>query len=170
MRRIATRAVTAGAIVLGCAIAVGCLPLADGGSEGGSSPETAGFGLVSPREAVVLIEQGAKDTGFVLLDIRTAAEVEAGHISGAETLDYYAATFEDDLAQLNRDGTYLIYCRTGNRTGKAFRIMTDLGFDKVYDLDGGITEWMRLGYSTCQGRLDAEHACTEVLPASGAAG
>jgi len=164
MRRIAMRAVAAAGILLGGVIAVGCLSPAGGGSEGSSSLGSEGFGLISPPEAVVAIEQGANDPGFVLLDIRTEAEVEAGHISGATGLDYYAATFEDDLGQLDRDLTYLIYCRTGNRTGKTLRIMTDLGFDKVYDLDGGITEWTRLGYPICEGSLDAEHSCVGSAP------
>ncbi|MBE0634443.1 rhodanese-like domain-containing protein, partial [Candidatus Bipolaricaulota bacterium] len=56
------------------------------------------YGVITPQQAaeVLLALQG--DPTFVLLDIRTPAEVDAGHISGATELDYYSATFRDDLA------------------------------------------------------------------------
>lgn len=106
----------------------------------------------------------SEDEEFVLLDIRTSAEVESAHLPGATMLDFYAPSFRDDLALLDRDATYLIYCRTGNRTGQTRTVMADLGFTQVYDLDGGITQWIARGYPTCARPLDAEHTCVDTYP------
>ena len=79
----------------------------------------------------------------VLLDIRTPAEYKSGHISGAILLDYYASDFVDRLKGLDRDKTYLIYCRSGNRSGKSLAIFEKLGFRHAYHLETGIRGWMQ---------------------------
>jgi len=143
----------------------GCLagmPLAGVGHDSGVLPA---YGLVTPREVASVILALEDNPNFVLLDIRTPAEVESGHISGAQNLDFYSPTFEQDLKKLDRDKIYLIYCRSGNRTGQARALMQELGFSKVYDLDGGINAWNNLSYPICLGPLDAEHDCSGQYPA-----
>lgn len=122
------------------------------------------YGLITPREATSVMLSMEDSSNFVLLDIRTPAEVESGHISGTQNLDFYSPTFKEDLNELDRDKIYLIYCRTGNRAGHARTMMAELGFVKVYDLDGGIRAWTNLSYSVCLGPLDAEHDCTGDYP------
>jgi len=129
-----------------------------------NSGQLPSYGLVTPREAATVIQTLRGNPDFVLLDIRTLAEVEAGHISGAVNLDFYSPTFEQGLEALDRDKTYLIYCRSGNRTGQARSMMLGLGFSKVYDLDGGINAWNNLSYPICLGALDAEHDCSGEYP------
>ena len=104
------------------------------------------------------------DPEFVLLDIRTTPEIDAGHLSGAVALDFYSDTYRDDLAALDRDLIYLIYCRTGNRTGQTYQIMEGLGFEQVYDMGGGITQLIAAGYPVCLGALNAEHTCSGEFP------
>jgi len=90
----------AGLLLLMLAIG-GCLngiPLA--GVEYGSGQLPA-YGLVTPREAANIMVSMKNNPDFVLLDIRTPAEVEAGHISGASHLDFYSSTFEQDLKKLD---------------------------------------------------------------------
>jgi rhodanese-related sulfurtransferase len=131
-----------------------------------SGEVVAAVGVVTPQQARSLINSHREDPEFVLLDIRTDAEIEAGHIPGAESLDFYGPTFASDLAALDRNGTYLIYCRTGNRTGQTYAMMQDLGFEKVYDLGGGITEWASLGYPVCVGPIESPHVCVGWLEGS----
>jgi len=130
-----------------------------------NSGQLPSYGLVTPREAATVIQTLQGNPDFVLLDIRTPAEVEAGHISGAVNLDFYSPTFEQGLEALDRDKTYLIYCRSGNRTGQARAMMVGLGFSTVYDLDGGINAWNNVSYPICLGALDAEHDCSGEYPA-----
>ena len=154
----------AGLLLLAVALG-GCLDgtlLAGVDHDSGQLPS---YGLVTPREAATVIRSMEDNPNFVLLDIRTPAEVEAGHISGASHLDFYNSAFEDDLKKLDRDKTYLIYCRSGNRTGQARAMMVGLGFSKVYDLNGGINAWNNLSYPICLGPLDAEHDCSGEYPA-----
>jgi len=117
------------------------------------------FGLISPQEAAKALEMLQSDPDFVLLDIRTPAEVEAGHLPGAIMLDDYGDAFREELSRLDRDAPYLIYCRTGNRTGNADRMMEELGFTRVYDLNGGISQWIAQGLPLCEGSLESDHTC-----------
>lgn len=82
---------------------------------------------------------------FVLLDIRTPQECEKGRIPGSRMLDFYNADFKQQLSELPRNVCYLLYCRTGIRSGKALRMMQKLGFEDCCDLQGGITAWKQMG-------------------------
>ncbi len=91
---------------------------------------------VSPQRFAELM------TGDVeIIDIRTLEEYYSGIIQGAVNIDYYSTSFREELSQLDKDKTYLIYCRTGSRTSNAVGIMRELGFNEVYVLKGGITSW-----------------------------
>lgn len=85
-----------------------------------------------------IIKQKSKDEKFVILDVRTKAEFQSGAIEGAINLDFYASNFQANLAKLDRNRTYLIYCRSGNRSKHALKMMQEFEFQEVYELDGGI--------------------------------
>jgi rhodanese-related sulfurtransferase len=79
---------------------------------------------------------------YSLLDIRTTDEFNTGHIKNATQIDYYQTeVFSKYLDNLDKTKKYLIYCRSGNRSGKAIEIMQQKGFTNVSDLTGGITAW-----------------------------
>jgi rhodanese-related sulfurtransferase len=77
----------------------------------------------------------------ILLDIRTPDEFATGHIAKAQVIDFYATDFSAKLQELDKNTTYLIYCRSGSRSSKALETMRSLGFKSVYELDGGINNW-----------------------------
>lgn len=131
--------------------------IGDGDTLGDPLPS---YGLITPAQANTVIHELAGQEDFVLLDIRTPDEVAASHLLGAAQLDFYAPSFREDIAALDRDTTYLIYCRTGNRTGQALGMMQELGFERVYDLGGGISAWAAEGHEMCVGALTDEHVCT----------
>ena len=56
-------------------------------------------------------------------------------------IDFYRDDFADQLAALDRDTPYVLYCRSGNRSGQAAAMMKDLGFSSVQEIDGGIIAW-----------------------------
>lgn len=85
-------------------------------------------------------------TNFTLLDVRTPEEFQEERISGAENIDFYASNFPSSLDQLDKDGSYLIYCRSGSRSGQALAMMQQLGFTNVRDLGGGINAWKEAGF------------------------
>lgn len=82
----------------------------------------------------------------VVIDIRTAEEHAAGYIESTNlVMDYYATDFKDRLSKLDKNASYLIYCRSGRRTGAALLAMKDLGFRDSHDIEGGITAWIAAG-------------------------
>ncbi len=70
----------------------------------------------------------------VVIDVRSAEEFGAGHLAGAELLDFNAGDLEASLTQLDPEADYLVYCRSGNRSAQAVAMMEDAGFTKVTDL------------------------------------
>jgi rhodanese-related sulfurtransferase len=115
-------------------------------AEAGS--QTQLFESVTPKEASALIQKNKTNPDFVILDVRTPKEFANGHIENALNLDYYSKTFLDDLDHLDKTKIYLIYCRTGHRSGKVFKFMKDLKFQNVYHIEGGITRWQAEGLPT----------------------
>ncbi|HSO19445.1 MAG TPA: rhodanese-like domain-containing protein [Desulfosarcina sp.] len=89
-----------------------------------------------------ILDRHKDDPDVVLLDIRTPAEFASGHIAGAIPVDYYARDFVDRLERLDRSKTYLIYCRSGNRSGRSLAIFEKLGFRRAYHLETGIRGWI----------------------------
>lgn len=87
--------------------------------------------------------------GYTLLDIRTIAEYNEGHINGAKEIDYYQTqSFSDYLDSLDKNKKYLIYCHTGRRSGLALEIFKQKGFKNVSDLSGGYNSWLAAGLPT----------------------
>jgi rhodanese-related sulfurtransferase len=102
---------------------------------------------VKPSEAAELISKHINDPDFVVLDIRTPDEFSTGHIPGAINIDYYSPDFSEQIRGLEKIKEYLLYCRTGNRSGKALDIMKKFEFRKVYHLTAGIVGWQSAGFS-----------------------
>jgi rhodanese-related sulfurtransferase len=69
----------------------------------------------------------------MIIDVRTPQEFAAGHLSGAVNLDVNDPSFDARMAQLDRTGTYFVYCRSGNRSAQAVNRMRDAGFVDAYD-------------------------------------
>ena len=109
----------------------------DAASVVSSDADAPAYGLVTPGEAALL----AADVDVEVIVVRTPVEFADGHIEGAVMIDFYADSFAEDIAALDPDATYLVYCRSGNRSGQATALMAELGFEQVYDLDGGVIAW-----------------------------
>jgi len=81
----------------------------------------------------------------VILDVRTPAEFAAGHLPGAVNIDVESPDFGVELAELDPDVPYAVYCRSGNRSGVALDLMAAAGFTHNYHLGGGIGAWAQAG-------------------------
>ena len=120
----------------------------DSTSDDGTVPATSGevavgFTLVSPEEAAATIADPPED--LVILDVRTPEEFAEGHIEGAVMVDFYSDTFDAELAALDPNVPYVVYCRSGNRSGQTIAKMEQLGFQSVEDIDGGVVAWAGAG-------------------------
>lgn len=80
-----------------------------------------------------------------LVDVRTQKEYDEAHIEGASIVDWKQRSFKDLIAKVDKKNPVLIYCRSGNRSGKAASTMQALGFKNVYNLSGGVKAWKAAG-------------------------
>ena len=76
-------------------------------------------------------------TDATVVDVRTPAEFAEGHLQGAVNINFQNESgFLAGVRQLDRDGSYVLYCRSGNRSAAATARMRDLGFTDVTDAGG----------------------------------
>ena len=74
-----------------------------------------------------------------LIDVRTPEEFEEGYVKGAVNIDVSNPNFESQIASLDKEAAYSIYCRSGNRSVVAIEIMRNAGFTNLVDL-GAVDE------------------------------
>mgnify|MGYP003952192525 CR=1 FL=1 len=67
----------------------------------------------------------------VVIDVRTPEEFASGHLDGALLIDIQAADFDERIGELDREASYVVYCRSGNRAGVAIERMAQLGIKKA---------------------------------------
>jgi len=103
------------------------------------------FGTILPKDAYELIQQNKGNPNFVLIDVRTPEEFMSGHIEGAVNINYHDNDFIENLDKLDKNKTYLIYCRTGRRSGDTLNVMKRLKFKEVYRILGDIVRWKAEG-------------------------
>ncbi len=100
--------------------------------------------LISVKEMDSLL----KMEKIQLIDIRTSSEYAEGHIEGATNIDFWASNFTDLISTIDKTKPVAIYCGRGKRSNKCSAFMKKAGFTKIYDLDGGISEWKFKGKPT----------------------
>jgi phage shock protein E len=103
---------------------------------------------LAPLAAQKLIEENRDNAKFVIIDLRTQREFDAGHIEGAKQIHYYATNFMRVMSQMDRESTLFLYCQKGRQSPLAFRALQRLRFAQIFILDGGIEEWINAGLPT----------------------
>lgn len=103
---------------------------------------------ISTQEAFALIQSNGGKADFVVIDVRTPQEFAQGHLENAINLDYNSESFSNELSNLDKTKTYLVYCKGGSRSGSAVPIMKELNFMTVNNMLGGITQWTAEGLPT----------------------
>ena len=93
---------------------------------------------VSATEAAEILKE---NPNIRVLDVRTGFEFSAGHIEDALNLNYFSLGFKKKLAELDKDVTWLVHCRTGVRSGRTLPLMKAAGFTSVMHLKDGIVDW-----------------------------
>ncbi|XMB72650.1 rhodanese-like domain-containing protein [Mycoplasmatota bacterium WC30] len=96
-----------------------------------------GFETISAAEGKIMMDE---DASIILLDVRTASEYNEEHIEGARLfpLDDIETTASKVIS--DKTATYIIYCRSGNRSNQASQLLVDMGYENIYDM-GGIINW-----------------------------
>lgn len=87
------------------------------------------------------------DSG-VVIDVRTLNEYNEGHLKITdEQYNWLDGEFQNAAEEMDKNKTYYLYCRSGNRSGQAARFMKDKGFEKAYNV-GGYDALVRSGFES----------------------
>lgn len=91
---------------------------------------------INGKEAKAMMDENKQD---VIFDVRTQEEYDDGHIENAVLLPYDQIDAKA-VSDYEKDDVILVYCRSGNRSAKAAKTLSDLGYKNIYDF-GGIQDW-----------------------------
>ena len=86
----------------------------------------------------------ARHEAAVIMDVRTPVEYEMSHITGAVNVNVQDESFEDLVAVLDPNKTYIVHCArnpAGGRSSRALETLKSLGFRHLYSLEGGYVAW-----------------------------
>jgi rhodanese-related sulfurtransferase len=95
----------------------------------------AGYKNVSTEDAKELIDNNE----VIVLDVRTPDEFQGGHIPNATLIPLQE--LENRLNEIDKGKTYLVVCRSGNRSTQASEILSSNGFSNIYNMTGGMNNW-----------------------------
>ncbi len=105
----------------------------------GTNADQASISLISPDD----LNSANKD--ILLIDVRTPQEFASGHLENAVNMNYFDSDFKAQFKTLDKNKTVYLYCKSGRRSANAAEKLEDMGFVKIYDLDGGILNWQAKG-------------------------
>lgn len=81
-------------------------------------------------------EEHANKKEAILVDVRTPAEFKEGHLPKAKNSDFLSGQFQEEMQHWDKSKTYYLYCASGNRSGKAAKLMEEAGFKHIYNIGG----------------------------------
>lgn len=111
----------------------------------GCSAQSDSIDTLAPQ---AFIKQAKADKTAIILDVRTPGEYKEEHLAGAQQLDFLnTSVFDAGIKLLDKSHTYYVYCRSGKRSHNACIKMKKQGL-KVFDMEGGILNWKKLGMPT----------------------
>lgn len=80
----------------------------------------------------------SKNPDTILLDVRSKQEYNEGHLAGSINLCLYDLEKKANSVLQNKNATIIVYCASGNRSSKAQQILEKMGYENVYNLEGGL--------------------------------
>jgi rhodanese-related sulfurtransferase len=101
----------------------------------------------SPSNGLLSVTQldGMLSQDIQVIDVRTPAEFQSGHLTGAINIDFYDDNFVGQIETLDKSKTIVVYCAVGGRSGKAYGKVKKMNFINHFDLEGGIKAWKKAG-------------------------
>jgi len=111
------------------------------------------FGLVACGEETANSPQAAElvSAGTVIIDVRTPEEFAAGHLDGAVLIDIKNPSFDAAITKLDATASYIVYCRSGNRSAQAVDRMRAIGIENITDLGSLENASAQTGVAIVQG-------------------
>ena len=97
------------------------------------------FEFIDAKKAIMLVEN---DNNITILDVRTLREYKNQHLRNAKHIPVQKLTANLDMLKDDKNKRIIVYCRSGNRSIKASRILKENGYTPLH-VEGGIIELMR---------------------------
>lgn len=127
-------------LALFLSLALACTLSLTGCAEDGDTLWKKGeFKEVSPKHAVGMVQRNPE---IILLDVRTPEEIVVGKIDGALELNYHDPAFSSKLEEMDKTKPYLVYCQSGNRSGKTIKEMKKKGFVAAYGMQDSPEDYL----------------------------
>jgi thioredoxin len=76
-----------------------------------------------------------------IVDVRTSGEFSQGHIQNAKNIDVSSNSFQQLAAKLDKNKAVYVYCLSGSRSSYAMNVLSQMGFNEIYNLTGGMMRW-----------------------------
>ncbi len=113
-----------------------------------SSCNSGSKGEVEMISPIDVYEAVYGEDSLQLVDVRTQEEFEVSHLKNAQNICVTSDDFKEKVATLDKQKPVYVYCKKGGRSAQAATILKEMGFTKVYDLQGGIASWKEEGLET----------------------
>jgi rhodanese-related sulfurtransferase len=94
--------------------------------------------LITPQQVYDAVYS---EDSVQLIDVRTPDEFKVSHLKGAQNICVTSEDFKEKVKTLDKNKPVYVYCRKGGRSAEAAEQLKELGFTKIYDMDGGILLW-----------------------------
>lgn len=88
-------------------------------------------------DAITALKMMEQNPNTKVIDVRTPKEVAEGIYPNAMHININDADFKSKISKLNKEDSYIVYCKSGGRSGKAVSMMRALGFNKSYNMMDG---------------------------------
>ena len=96
--------------------------------------------------AEAFLDKQDKNPDLLLIDVRTQEEFLAGHLEGAVLIPRGTLEYKIQEHTQDPDRLIVVYCRTGGRGSLSALALESIGYQNVYDLEGGFQAWSQAGY------------------------
>lgn len=98
-----------------------------------SNQNEESFKNLTVEEVIILWEA---NPDIIVIDVRTPDEIaETGAIENSINIDFKASDFKEKISALDKDKEYILFCKSGNRSGQASKIMAEMGFSNINNLN-----------------------------------
>jgi rhodanese-related sulfurtransferase len=101
------------------------------------TPKAQSLKLISTDEMIELMDIEE----IQLVDVRTPSEYNEGHVPDAQNINFYDENFDQQIETLDKSKPIIVYCKSGGRSAKCASKLVEKGFEKIYDLEGGFSQW-----------------------------
>ncbi len=104
---------------------------------GGKSSHNEFITILSPN----IFKSQVEGKKVQLIDVRTSKEYKSGHIIGAKNIDFFSGRFNIEFSKLDKEKPVYLYCRSGSRSRQTAKKLSNMDFENIYDLKGGLLNY-----------------------------